>query len=92
MKEERRRERRDESLRRKSEARERKGERERSLPASEKEMEEVGVGLEGRAKRGRAGTAASASKAVSNRWSLFWWRFRTMWLRLKRSMGGGEGS
>ncbi|KAL9129965.1 MAG: hypothetical protein Q9217_001723 [Psora testacea] len=44
--------------------------------------------------RSRTGTAGSKGKAVHSHWTLFWFRVRTMWLRLKRRMGGkgGEGS
>ena len=37
-------------------------------------------------KRKRGDTAGSAGKAVESQWTLFWWRFKTMWLRLKRKM------
>ena len=36
--------------------------------------------------RRRGDTAGSAGKAVHSQWSLFWFRFKTMWLRLKRRM------
>ena len=35
-------------------------------------------------------TAGSAGKAVRSRWSLFWFRFKTMCLRLKRKMSGSS--
>jgi len=38
-------------------------------------------------KRGdTAGSAGKAGKAAHSQWSLFWFKFRTMWLRLKRKM------
>ena len=37
-------------------------------------------------KRKRGDTAGSAGKAVKSQWTLFWLRFKTMWLRLKRKM------
>ena len=37
--------------------------------------------------RRRAGTGASAGKAVHSQWQLFWFRFKTAWLRFKRMMG-----
>ena len=44
-------------------------------------------------RRGTTGTTGKkAGKAVSSQWSLFWFRFKTMWLRLKRSMGVKSGS
>ena len=36
--------------------------------------------------RRRGDTAGSAGKAVHSQWSLFWFRFKTMWLKLKRKM------
>lgn len=36
--------------------------------------------------RKRGDTAGSAGKAVNSQWSLFWFKFRTLWLRLKRKM------
>ncbi|MCJ1452054.1 hypothetical protein MMC28_002394 [Mycoblastus sanguinarius] len=36
--------------------------------------------------RRRKETAGSAGKAASSKWSLFWFRFKTMWLRFKRTM------
>ena len=36
--------------------------------------------------RRRGDTAGSAGKAVHSQWSLFWFRFKTMWLKLKRRM------
>ena len=93
------REKRDESIRRKSEAHDRK--RSKSNPASEKSVPlsmeyshtvpvPMDIDLEAngpsRPRRVRTATASSATKAVSSQWSLFWFKFRTMWLKLKRSM------
>ena len=36
--------------------------------------------------RRKGDTAGSAGKAVHSQWSLFWFRFKTMWLKLKRRM------
>ena len=40
----------------------------------------------GHPRRGRTLTAGSATKAVASRWSLFWFKFKTMWLRIKKRM------
>lgn len=40
----------------------------------------------GRPKRGRTATAGSAGKAVASQWSLFWFKFKTMWLRFKKAV------
>ena len=92
-------EKRDESLRRKSEAHERK--RTKSNAASEKSIPlsmeyshtvpaPMAIDLEAngpsRPRKGRTATATSATKAVSSQWSLFWFKFKTMWLKLKRSV------
>ena len=101
QKDARKREKRDESARRKSEAQERKRTKstaasEKSVPLSMEYTQmvpvpmEVGVDVEAqemkRPRRGRTATAGSAGKAVGSQWSLFWFRFRTMWLKFKRSM------
>ncbi|MCJ1292541.1 hypothetical protein MMC34_004092 [Xylographa carneopallida] len=94
-------EKRDESARRRSEAQERKRTRstaasEKSVPLSteytqtlaapmERDFDMEAQGLK-RPKKGRTVTAGSAGKAVRSQWSLFWFRFRTMWLKFKRSM------
>lgn len=97
-KEAKRQERRDESERRTSERKERK--RARSNAASEKsEFLTAGEAFpviqmhpqdasESRAsqQRRREDTAGSASKAARSKWSLFWFRITTMWLRLKKKM------
>ena len=41
----------------------------------------------GQGQRRRVTTGASAGKAVHSQWQLFWFRFRTAWLRFKRMMG-----
>lgn len=46
-----------------------------------------------RPKRGRTLTGSSAGKAgkaISSHWSLFWFRFTTMWLKFKRNVGVGK--
>lgn len=40
----------------------------------------------GRKRGDTAGSAGKAGKAVRSQWTLFWFRFKTMWLRLKRKM------
>ena len=94
----------DESIRRKSEAHERR--RAKSNATSEKSVPLSTSGYSstaafpfdsepptlhhGRPRRGRTATAGSATKAVSSQWSLFWFRFKTMWMKFKRSMRGGS--
>ncbi|MCJ1398365.1 hypothetical protein MMC11_001563 [Xylographa trunciseda] len=105
QKDARKREKRDESTRRKSEAQERKRTRstaasEKSVPLSTEYTRTLAVPMEidsymeeqevKRPKRGRTATAGSAGKAVGSQWSLFWFRFRTMWLKFKRSMSRGS--
>ena len=99
-KEAKRKERRDESQRRKSEGKERK--RARSNAASEKSsLMNFGVQQhpltttpateetpkQKQQSRRRGETAGSAGKAVQSQWMLFWFKFKTMWLKLKRKMG-----
>ena len=36
----------------------------------------------------KAPTAGSGAKAVSNQWSMFWWRWKTLLLKIKKSVGG----
>ena len=43
-----------------------------------------------RPRRGRTATAGSAGKAVSSQWSLFWFKFKTMLMKFKRSMRIGS--
>ena len=38
-------------------------------------------------RRRRGETAGSAGKAVQSQWMLFWFKVKTMWLKLKRKMG-----
>lgn len=40
----------------------------------------------GRKRGDTAESAGKAGKAVHSQWTLFWFRFKTMWLRLKRKM------
>ena len=44
-----------------------------------------------RKQRSRGGTEDSKGKAVRGQWALFWFRVRTMWLRLRRKMSGKGG-
>ena len=39
-----------------------------------------------RQSRTRGDTAGSAGKAVQSQWQVFWFRFKTMWLKLKRKV------
>ncbi len=99
-KEAKRKERRDESQRRKSEGKERR--RARSNAASEKSSilnfgvqkpplttvpttEEIPRSKQQHRRRGE--TAGSAGKAVQSQWMLFWFKFKTMWLKLMKKMG-----
>ena len=102
-KEAKRKERRDESQRRKSEGQERK--RAKSNAASEKSSmmnfanlqypsatepvtDEIPRSEQHHRRRGE--TAGSAGKAVHSQWQLFWFKFKTMWLKLKRKMGSSS--
>ena len=42
--------------------------------------------MQGRKRGDTAESAGKAGKAVHSHWTLFWFRFKTMWLRLKRKM------
>lgn len=42
--------------------------------------------VQGRKRGDTAESAGKAGKAVHSQWTLFWFRFKTMWLRLKRKM------
>lgn len=42
--------------------------------------------MDGRKRGDTAESAGKAGKAVHSQWMLFWFRFKTMWLRLKRKM------
>lgn len=93
------REKREEGERRKSAAQDRKraksvnSARARSVAPSEKSSSNPGgPGAEGvdahtafqnSRRRGRGETATGATKAVSSQWSLFWFKMKTMWLKLK---------
>lgn len=60
-----------------------------SLQVSPQEYPPVGSQQpSGRRKRGNTAesSAGKAGKAVHSQWTLFWFRFKTMWLRLKRKM------
>lgn len=99
-KEAKRKDKRDEEERRKSESKERK--RAKSNATSEKlEIEILGAIAHppeeapfveetfvryGQQRRGPTEKAGVAGKAVQGQWSLFWYKFRTMWLKLKRKM------
>lgn len=43
-------------------------------------------------KRSRTDTAERAGKEVQSQWTLFWFRFKIMWLRLRKKMGSGDRS
>ena len=84
------------SERRKSEGKDRK--RTKSNAASEKNvtmgdhenaptLSFIPGSPSGQGQRRRVATGASAGKAVHSQWQLFWFRFRTAWLRFKRMMG-----
>lgn len=91
----------DEAMRRKFEAHEKKYGRsnvtsEKSVPFSMGYADTAPVPMDidlessaptlGPPRRGRTVTAGSATKAVASRWSLFWFKFKTMWLKIKKSM------
>lgn len=93
-------EKREDSERRTSEKRERK--RGRSNAASEKSsfltptepqespavqmVQQQSYDSQETQQRKKGDTAGSAGKAARSKWSLFWFRITTMWLRLKRSL------
>lgn len=99
-KEARRKEKRDEEERRKSESKERKRAKSNTTsekletatlgaaehPPSEAPFEEETFVRPGQQRRGPTEKAGVAGKAVQGQWSLFWYKFRTMWLKLKRKM------
>lgn len=101
-KEAKRQEKREENERRTSEKKERK--RARSNPASEKSSFLTPVELAPEThmfpqgvsepktshQRKRGDTAGSAGKAARSKWSLFWFRFTTMWMKLKRKLTGSS--
>jgi len=100
-KEAKRREKRDESQHRTSEKRERKrtksnaasekssflaaGEQREAFPAMQDLQQQSSLARPSQ-QRSRGDTAGSAGKAARSKWSLFWFRITTMWLRLKRKM------
>ncbi|KAK4696211.1 hypothetical protein P7C71_g1674, partial [Lecanoromycetidae sp. Uapishka_2] len=57
-----------------------------SFPAVQMLSQELQYEPEPQLQRKRGDTAGSAGKAVHSQWSLFWFKFKTMWLRLKRKM------
>lgn len=105
-KEARRRERKEDGERRTSEKRERKraksnaasekssfltlGEQRVSFTAVQMLPQEAPARVEPLQRR-RTEKAGSAGKAVNSQWTLFWFRFKTMWLRFKRKMARSEG-
>lgn len=52
-------------------------------------MEEV-LARPGPPRRRPTEKAGLAGKAVQSQWSLFWFKFKTVWLKLKRKMGGSS--
>lgn len=100
-KEARRQEKREENERRTSEKRERKrarsnaasekssfvlpGEQYEGYPAVQMHSQDVLTDPESQQRR-RGNTVGSAGKGAHSQWSLLWFRFKTMWLRLKRKM------
>ena len=102
-KEAKRKEKRDESQRRKSEGKERKRAKSNAASEKSSLMnfgvqqypfttapptEEVPQPKPQEQQRRRRGeTAGSAGKAVQSQWMLFWFKVKTMWLKLKRKMG-----
>lgn len=87
-------EKRDEDVKRKSEGKERK--RTKSNATSEKSglanpnatgsFPAESFARLGPPRRGTAEKVGVAGKAVRSQWSLFWFKFKTMWLKLKRKM------
>lgn len=107
-KEARRQEKREESERRTSEKRERNRarstaasekstylagvEQHEDFPAVQMLSQDMQYKSESQKQRKRGDTAGSAGKAVHSQWSLFWFKFRTMWLRLKRKMSRSDST
>lgn len=99
-KEAKRKEKRGEEERRKSESKERKRAKSNTTseklgtvtlgaakhPPSEAPFVEEASVPPGQQRRGPTEKAGVAGKAVQGQWSLFWYKFRTMWLKLKRKM------
>ncbi|MCJ1309648.1 hypothetical protein MMC25_003308 [Agyrium rufum] len=100
-KEDRRKEEREDTVRRKSEAQERKMSRQASVEREKvnvrvlvgstetqgREVFDAADWERARTSKGTKKTPAQGAKAVSNQWTLFWFRFKTMLLKIKRSMG-----
>ena len=64
------------------------GEAHESFPSVQVLTQELPVATQpkGRKRGDTAESAGKAGKAVHSQWALFWFRFKTMWLRLKRKM------
>lgn len=64
------------------------GEPHESFPSVQSLPQEIPVAAQpmGRKRGDTAESAGKAGKAVHSQWTLFWFRFKTMWLRLKRKM------
>ena len=65
------------------------GDTHESFPSLQTLPQEFPVGAQqpsGRKRGDTAESAGKAGKAVHSQWTLFWFRFKTMWLRLKRKM------
>ena len=65
------------------------GDAHESFPSLQTLPQELPVGApqpSGRKRGDTAESAGKAGKAVHSQWTLFWFRFKTMWLRLKRKM------
>ena len=68
------------------------GETHESFPSLQTSPQEFSKGARpsGRKRGDTAESAGKAGKAVHSQWTLFWFRFKTMWLRLKRKMSGSS--
>lgn len=64
------------------------GETHDSIPSVHVLPQEIPVAVQpmGRKRGDTAESAGKAGKAVHSQWTLFWFRFKTMWLRLKRKI------
>lgn len=67
------------------------GEQHESFPAVQLLSQDTQYKPEPQQQRKRGDTTGSAGNAVHSQWSLFWFKFRTMWLRLKRKMSRSGG-
>lgn len=69
------------------------GETHESFPSVQILPQEFPVAAQpmGRKKEDTTESAGKAGKAVRSQWALFWFRFKTMWLRLKRKMSKSSG-